>query len=426
MLGTVLKTIRAHGLVAAGERVLVAVSGGPDSMALLHVLWEAAARLDVRLEVATIDHGLRPEARAEGELVRARAEALELPWHGLRVDVASARRPHGGLQEAARRARLAALADLAARRGAARVALGHQADDQAETVLFRIVRGTGLHGLAGIPYRRGPFVRPLLDVTRAELARYLRRRSIPHVEDPSNADLRFARARVRHTLLPLLAQENPRVREALVGLASAARAVSPEADDDDDLPADIGRRAASVVARLRRAAAGTKRIDVSGHRVVEVSYGRVRVGRAGARSRTVDEAVEVPGPGTYALEGGAALSVRATATDARDGATTFDADVLPWPLALRTRREGDRMRPRGGRGSRKLADLLIDAKIPRGTRDELPVLATREGVVLFVPGLRPSELGRPTAATKHFVQVAAVPHASDRSVPGQKSTKTNV
>jgi tRNA(Ile)-lysidine synthase len=408
MLATVLKTIRAHGLVAAGERVLVAVSGGPDSMALLHVLWEAVARLDVRLEIATIDHGLRPEARAEGELVRARADALELPWHGVRVDVASARRPHGGLQEAARRARLAALVELAARRGASRVALGHQADDQAETVLFRVVRGTGLRGLAGIPYRRGPFIRPLLDVTRAEIARYLRRRSIPHVDDPSNADLRFARARVRHALLPLLAQENPRVREALVGLASAARAASLDADDDD-VPADIGRRAASVVARLRRAGAGTKRVDVSGHRVVEISYGRVRVEPRGARVRQGGGAIEVPGAGTFALEGNATLSVRATATAEPDAVASFDADVLPWPLALRTRREGDRMRPRGGRGSRKLADLLIDAKIPRGTRDELPVLATREGVVLFVPGLRPSEIGRPTAATKRFVHVAPVP-----------------
>src|SRR4029079_18159666 len=132
------------------------------------------------------------------------------------------------------RLRREAPAELAGRRGARRIALAHQADDQAETVLFRIVRGTGLRGLAGIPYRRGPFVRPLLDVTRAEIARYLARRSIPFVEDPSNADPRFSRARVRHRLLPLLAEENPRVREALVALAAEARPSGAAAARDPD------------------------------------------------------------------------------------------------------------------------------------------------------------------------------------------------
>src|SRR5579871_4025727 len=141
MLSTLQRTIRAHALLARGDLVIVAVSGGPDSMALMHALAKLAPRLGLRVEVATVDHGLRPEARAEGELVRARAAALGLPWHGLRVDVAAARQGRASLQDAARRVRLGALEALAARRGA-RVALGHQADDQAETVLFRVVRGT--------------------------------------------------------------------------------------------------------------------------------------------------------------------------------------------------------------------------------------------------------------------------------------------
>src|SRR5262245_30896226 len=106
MLSKVLQTIRAHELVRPGDLVVAAVSGGPDSMALLHALWETTARLGFRLEVATVDHGLRPEARAEAELVRARAAALDLRWHGLSVDVAAARRGRASLQDAARRARL--------------------------------------------------------------------------------------------------------------------------------------------------------------------------------------------------------------------------------------------------------------------------------------------------------------------------------
>jgi tRNA(Ile)-lysidine synthase len=408
MLSTILRTIRTHALVARGDLVIVAVSGGPDSMALMHALARLAARLGIGLEVATVDHGLRVEARAEAELVRARARALSLPWHGLRVDAAAARRGRASLQDAARRVRLGALEELARRRGA-RVALAHQADDQAETVLFRVVRGTGLAGLAGIPYRRDPFIRPLLDVSRAEIAAYVARHALPVVEDPSNADPRFARARIRHLLLPALSVENPRVREALVGLAAAARTAGGR---PHELPADISRRAADVISGLR-ARGGTRRVDVAGGRVVEVAYGRIRVLPRVARAEAAParpDPVVVPGAGTYALPGGeTSLRLSLGATVAAEGAALFDAEVLAWPLVLRERRPGDRMRPRGGRGSRKLSDLLIDAKIPRAARDRLPVLATSADVVLFVPGLRPAALASPTRVTRRYLAVTVVP-----------------
>jgi tRNA(Ile)-lysidine synthase len=416
MLSKVAATIKAHALVRPGERVVVAVSGGADSMALLAVLWELSERLEIVLEVATVDHGLRASARAEGELVKARAEALGLRWHGLTVDVAEARRGRASLQDAARRVRLAALEALAQRVGASRVALGHQADDQAETVLFRVVRGTGLAGLAGIPYRRGAFIRPLLDVTRAEIARYLGRRSLPFVEDPSNADLRFARSRVRHQLLPLLARENPRVREALVGLAAAARGQQPTA-----APADVGRRAAQVVERLRAQGAGTRHVDVAGGRVLEVAYGRVRLTDRPSRRRAPSP-LEIPGPGTYRHRDETGLTIG----EGERGAATFDADAIRWPLVLRTRLPGDRMRPRGGKGSRKLADLLIDAKVARPSRDALPVLTTADGVVLFVPGLRPSEHGRPTETTRRHFHVTVLAPPSRSAQRGAATSQTSV
>jgi tRNA(Ile)-lysidine synthase len=416
MLSTILRTIRTHELCRKGDVVVVAVSGGSDSMALLHALSRLATRLGIRLEVATVDHGLRPEARAEAELVRARAEALQLPWHGLRVDVAAARQGRPSLQDAARRARLGALEELAVRRSAARVALAHQADDQAETVLFRVVRGTGLAGLAGIPYRRDPFIRPLLDVPRADVERYVARHRLAFVEDPSNADPRFARARIRHHLLPLLAAENPRVSEALIALAAAARAAAPGARTE--LPGDISRRAADVIAGLRAHGGGTRRVDVSGHRVVEIAYGRVRVearlaSRPGSGVRA--EPVVVSGAGTYTLAG-ASSSLRLRNTDVApgEGGTVFDADALGWPLVLRVRRPGDRMRPRAGRGSRKVADLLIDAKVPRAAREALPVLTTADDIVLFVPGLRPAEQGRPSPRTTRFLEITVLERAHPR------------
>ena len=332
MLSTVLRTITTHALCERGDRVIVAVSGGPDSMALLHVLWEARERLGLTLEVAGVDHGLRPAAAEELALVRARAEALGLPFVRLAVDVARHRRG-GGLQDAARRARLGALTALAKERGARRVALGHQADDQAETVLFRIVRGTGLTGLQGIPYRRDPFVRPLLDLSRAEILRYLRRRSIPFVEDPSNADLRFARARIRHRHLPALAEENPRVAEALVALAAAARDAQAGAAG----PAGAGRGARAVASggsggRPPAGAGGTAEVDIAGGRRVEVSYGAVRVGaRALRRQRPRRRARRCRSTGPGPIVGGPARwsSRKALAAAREPGGRSARPNLMP-------------------------------------------------------------------------------------------------
>ena len=414
MLSAVLATIADHELLRAGDRVIVAVSGGPDSMALLHVLWELRARLGLTLEVAAVDHGLRADAAREVQLVRERAEALGLPFSVVSVDVAAERRRRRGasLQDAARDARLRALDELARAHGADRVALGHQADDQAETVLYRIIRGTGVGGLAGIPHRRDVFVRPLLDVTRAQILRYLHRRSIPFVEDPSNADPRFARARIRHRILPALAQENPRVAEALRALAAAAR-------DGRRTPADVrtmalSRRAAATVARLA-SRGGTASIDVAGRRRVEVSYGRIRVherGNGGAvrPAAAKPASIVIDRPGTYRWSDAGAIEVRELAVrrskKKSSSGDEFDADRLAWPLVMRARRPGDRMRPRGGRGGRKVSHLMIDAKIARPLRDALPVVTSADDIVLFVPGLRPAEAGRPSTTTRRRVSIS--------------------
>lgn len=424
MLSAVVATIAAHDLLRPGDRVVVAVSGGPDSMALLHVLWELRARLDLTLEVAAVDHGLRADACREVDLVRERAEALGLPFAAVDVDVAAARRGRRGasLQDAARDVRLRALTALARAHGANRVALGHQADDQAETVLYRIVRGTGIAGLAGIPYRRDIFVRPLLDVTRGQILRYLRRRSISFVEDPSNADYRFARARIRHRILPALAAENPRVAEALRALAAAAGGrggIGAGAGVDRETVSSLSRRAAATVARLA-SRGGTANVDVAGGRRVEISYGKVRVEKRGAAGTAgpgpgPTSAVLIDGPGRYGWPAAGTVEVRDAA--ARGGAkdasgAAFDADRLAWPLVMRARRPGDRMRPRGGRGSRKLSDLMIDAKIARPVRGTLPVVTTADDVVLYVPGLRPAEAGRPSATTRRRVTVHFEPAMS--------------
>lgn len=411
MLSTVLRTIRTHALVSPGERVLVAVSGGPDSTALLSAWLRIASRLQVTVTAAVVDHGLRPESTSEANMVADRCRAMGTSCAVLEVDVRAARGAHVSLQDAARRVRLAALESEATRQRCTRIALGHTADDQAETLLFRIVRGTGVRGLCGIPYQRGAFIRPLLDVRRREVLRFLSRRKLAFVTDPSNVDVRFARARVRNAWIPFLERENPRLVEALLALAADARQMQRGAPPAAWVRPELSRATIATVARLASARAGTKAVSVRGGSL-QVSYGRVTwQPRAQALSETTPEstpAVEIPGPGVYrwgamkveVLEGGGAPPDEANVA-------VFDSNAVMFPLRLRKPRPGDRMRPRRGRGSRKLSDLLIDGKVPREERATLPVLEDAAGTILFVRGLRPSEIGRPRPSTRRWIQVRA-------------------
>jgi tRNA(Ile)-lysidine synthase len=413
VLSRILRTIREHSLLARGERVLVAVSGGPDSTALLHGLLALAPRLEIVVQAACVDHGLRQESADEAARVEQRCRALAVPCAVLKVDVAQARRAHVSAQEAARIVRLAALQDTAKQLDCNRIALGHTADDQAETVLFRILRGTGLSGLAGIPYQRDSFVRPLLDVRRAELLAYLGKREIAYVSDPSNANRRYARSRIRHDILPMLARENPRVVESLLALSREAQGGAAKSWLDE-LPIGVylPRRAAETVQRLLREGGGTRQVAVKNGEIV-VRYGHVlwqtRVAVPPLPAKQSATSAIFPAGGQFQLFDPPAPAIEVLA--ARGGPwpggnrACFDVAQVEWPLCLRPWRPGDRMAPRFGRGTRKLSDLLIDAKIPRRDRSTLPVLCDASGTILFVPGLRPSEAGRPNQHTQEWIEL---------------------
>ena len=392
------------------------LSGGPDSWALLAALQRLSGTLDIVVRAVCVDHGLRNESAAEAAAVAAQCQAYGVPCEVLQVDVASKRTAHVSLQDAARKARLEALAHAAIASSCDVVALGHTANDQAETVLFRIVRGTGVRGLAGIPYIRAPFVRPLLDVTRAQVNQFIDKEGIQPVRDPSNADPRFARARVRHEWLPLLAGENPKIVEALLSLAADARVQMPHLSQPSLLTAEVHltARQRSAVDRVARKG-GTCRLNVAGGDVV-VTYGQARF----EPRNDIQPCAPLPAPIT--IEAGAAsvtttLWGRLAVTFQSDGQThsaalglqaaTFDLEKIVWPLTVRTRLAGDRVRPRDGRGSRKLQDMLVDSKIPWPDRAMLPVVVDGGGNILFVPGVRPSQIAAPTAATQSFFSVVA-------------------
>ncbi len=238
------KIISRQQLLAPGDRVLVAVSAGPDSMALLHLLARLAGPGDFSIIAAYVNHGLRPaETVREEELVGRRTAELNIPCVIGRV----AAREHAenknlSLEHAARDLRYAFLDRTAAREQAGRIGLAHTADDQAEELLIRLIRGTGRAGLAGMKtLRAGRYIRPLLTIPKDELLRYLRDRKIPWLKDSSNQDRSLLRNRVRQELLPFLAQRfNPNIRETLLRTATILQ-------DEESLLAELGKKAAAGI-----------------------------------------------------------------------------------------------------------------------------------------------------------------------------------
>src|SRR3984893_7162760 len=223
MLERVAEFIARHRMFETGQRVGIAVSGGADSVFLLHGLHELAPRWNLNLSVVHIEHGIRGAASlADAEFVRGLASQFALPFHLRSANVPVVA---GNLEQAARNARQRFYADLIAAGTLHRIATGHTHNDQAETVLYRILRGSGLAGLAGIlPVTEESLVRPLLEVKRHEIETWLRERGIEWRQDESNCDPSYARNRLRHQTLPLLCETfNPRLDEALVHLASLAQ-----------------------------------------------------------------------------------------------------------------------------------------------------------------------------------------------------------
>jgi tRNA(Ile)-lysidine synthase len=442
---TVDLTLRRHAMLAGGETVLVGVSGGADSVALLTTLLALAPAWRLGLHVLHVDHGLRHDSARDADFVRALGVRLGVP-----VEVTAVRVGRGSVEAAARAARHAALEAVADRVGATRIALGHTADDQAETVLMRLVEGTGMRGLAGIPPVRGRIIRPLIEARHREALAALAAAGLPWVEDPSNDDPKFFRNRVRHELLPLLSSAyDPEIVSRLADVARAAR-VSVEALDrvaareldrlavtEADaltLPRSaLASLPAAVAAEvLRRAAArfGSRSpLRAWGHRglrrvlapaaprrpfrlggvVVEVSGDQVRVGAQVATvlaSRTIETPgrVELPEIGRV-IE--AEIVPAAGYLLSRDpGRVAFDADGLPSRLLVRARRRGDRFEAFGG-GERRLKSCLIDAKVPRWERGRLPIVEAG-GEIVWLAGLRRAAAAPVTPVTRRVLELRLV------------------
>ena len=441
-------TLRRHAMLAGGERVLIGVSGGADSVALLVTLAALAPEWRLDLHILHVDHQLRPDSARDGAFVEALGRRLGLPVTVERVAVKAG----GSVEEAARIARHAALDAAAMRLGAARVALGHTADDQAETVLMRVLQGASVRGLAAIPPVRGRIIRPLILARRRDVEATLRAAGIDWLEDPTNRDPKFLRNRVRHELLPLLASGYDgdvvpalvraatlarEATDALDALAASelARLVTAEPDGALTLSGAALRALPSFVAPevLRQAAArlgGTAPLRAWAHRGLErvtaspsprrpfrlggvtisVSGDRVRLGRTSPTSLPTRL---LPVPGRVELpESGRVLE--ATVVDATGYQTpviatvvAFDADLLPATLVVRARRDGDRFTP-FGQGERRLKTFLIGARVPRWERGRLPIVEA-EGTILWLAAVRRAAAAPITERTRRVLQLSLFP-----------------
>lgn len=431
LLNRIAATIERHAMFHAGQSTGVAVSGGADSVCLLHALVELAIRWNLRLHVLHLDHGLRgEESRRDAEFVRQLAARLSLPATIRTVDLAAST---GNLEQAGRHARLDFFREMIYTGAVQRVALGHTRNDQAETVLFRFLRGAGTAGLASIrPITEDGMVRPLLEIDRSEVEDFLRTRGIAWREDSTNAGMDFARNRIRHQLLPQLARDwNPAIVETLARTADWA--LAEEAYWDAEISrlaaqALISRdsavlvRAATLVTlpeatsrRLVRRAIERAKGDLRGidfvhvAKVLEMAASREGDGRLQSpgldicrsfewlrfgppTAQSLDYQAAAPVPGVLRVpEAGIEISLELLErTESSHGVHSVynenDASCLDWcalsgPLECRNWRPGDQYQPCGSTGVEKLKAFFQEARIPIWERRSWPILLSGSSIV---------------------------------------------
>jgi tRNA(Ile)-lysidine synthase len=468
MLKQIIRTIETHAMLAQGDHVVVAVSGGPDSVALLHVLVRLTDAYRLRLTVAHLNHGLRgAEADGDEVFVRDLASGLGIPWVSRKADISRLRSGKGrSLEEIGREERYRFLQETAAACGAARIALGHHRDDQAETILLNLIRGSGTEGLCGMPPVRdgGRIIRPLLEVGREEIVAFLSRQGAGYRTDSSNRDSLFLRNRVRNGLMPLLQREfNPRLgeglsrtagilrreegylqgvlrdtleswgihpgcREAVVPLerferlheALQARAVKWLLEEVSALGQGFTCRHVEAVLGLSRHRQGYASLDLPARVRVLREGGALRFRQEGENLRRAQPApagfqYAVAIPGTVHLRE-IGRTVRLEWADKPDparmgespGTVFMDYDAMRPPLTLRSMRPGDRVAPLGLGGTKKLQDYFVDRRIPRSLRGQVPLLADARSI-LWIVGGQISEGVRVTGGTQRVVRAQILP-----------------
>ena len=447
LINKVKDTIDRYNMLKKGDVVLVAVSGGPDSVSALEVLNAIKDEYSLSLHVAHLNHKFRKEADKEAEFVRKLAEERGIASTIEAIDVKSYCIKKGlSKQEGAREVRYNFLRKAADKIGAAKIVTGHTADDQAETFLMRLIRGSGTSGLSAIPPVSGRIIRPLIEIAKKEAVDYLKKNKIRYVKDPTNIKPVYLRNKIRLELLPLLIKRfNPNIVSALCresdilreddaflnGIADAIFKEIVTVQEKDSITLNylrfnglhpavrkrvIRRAVSELTGSLRRvsyqhitsaidAIKNTgKGVDLPFNIRIERDYNNLKVNIGQEESAGIKEVVQLNVPGItevsyFNIRLETVINGMAAVSETADTGL-FNLDRVALPLFIRSRREGDYFYPAGMAGRKKLKEFLIDHKIPRADREKIPILIDKNNAILWVMGLRMDERFRAKEDTK--------------------------
>ncbi|MBI4208770.1 MAG: tRNA lysidine(34) synthetase TilS [Deltaproteobacteria bacterium] len=450
MLERIKKDLDLSNLLERKDRVVVAVSGGPDSMALLHALKELELEYQLSLIIAHANHQLRGEESERDEafvIQMARSLGIEYVVKKLPIRV-----KHSMIQAEARRFRYQFFEEVRQKYKAQKIATGHNADDQVETVLFRILRGTGSMGLVGIRPKRGPIIRPLLSLWRSEILDYLQNRSLPYVVDRTNLKSIYRRNELRHQWIPELERlSEGRFRKALWDLAASRQ--KSEEEWEERIEKEWNQRVKQtdkeiifqvkelrvlekelVVRFFHRAyqdwmggdkglyrphyeALGKLLLTSNPSAQVSLPRGLCALRRYGELLFSLEKErpqkmgpVTLPVPGEIAFQNKNRIITQLQTQHPSDGfgissnRAYFDWNTIQGPLTLRSRQPGDRIQPLGLSGKKKVKEILIEAKVPSSNRDRVPILECSKGI-LWVVGHRIDDRFKVTLSTKTFLSI---------------------
>lgn len=453
-----------HDMICSGETVVIGFSGGVDSLALLVALHELRRHLDCQLHIAHLDHQLRRDSASDAEFVEQQANRLKLPFTINKTDIPTlVGQRSKSIEAVAREARYEFFESVCKQTGATKVALGHQRDDQAETVLINLLRGAALTGLRGIlPIREGKFIRPLLDFSRLEIEEFVAEQRLQPLEDSTNCNRDFLRNRIRLELLPLLKRDyNCNIQNTL---AQNAKLLREDSDYLEDLTynafnaclaeppshdvvvldrliflrlhralrrrllrlaigklqgdiKDVAFNHTESMLQLSEGKAPNRQLNLPNELEFLRAYHQLIIQRAEGKICNFEYVVAVSEDNHFpALNATMTATIVEVSSDKIDQTPSgkfqaaFDADEIQMPLKVRSRQPGDRFQPFGMVGTKKVKDFLIDTKVPRQARQSIPILVAGDEI-MWVVGYRTSEKCKISDGTRRVLHLDYSPES---------------
>jgi tRNA(Ile)-lysidine synthase len=425
--------IQQHSLINPDDKISVAFSGGPDSTCLLHIL----KQLYPQTEAIYVNHNLRKDSKKEEKFVREFCAQNKIPLH---IEQMHWKEKTANLEEVARKKRYRHLEKVAKESGITKIALAHHQDDLAETIMLRLIRGTGPRGLIAMQPIRGRYIRPLLCATRSEIHQYLNEQSLPSYTDPTNVDRNFHRNKLRHDLLPYIESNfNPKFQSALLRFANWAEEQDKLIEEliqpylalitdngiqkerflqlSIPLQKELIRRAllkadpffrinSRVIEAILRTIQASAKMELPGYLVVECSQERIQFLQK--TSHTGFQEIDVTGAGDYHFPPAKTslkfCVVKKPELPALRHFAFVDAEKASFPLTIRNWKKGDSFQPLGMKGRKKLSDFWIDRKVPQSKRKNIPLIL-KDDQIVWIAGHEIDDRFKVTSETRKILKI---------------------